>query len=157
MSGFIRVYIEKAKAALGVRTDEQLAGKLGLSKQAIANWRRRGEIPSAIELRFVDAFGSDFAVSDAVKRLATTRENEVVYAGALYVFEKYLRALPAAPSASEWRALGYLFPEIEQALRQRVKQIGFEQETSLTIIEGMMAMIDIGGFPEVSKILGRAR
>jgi transcriptional regulator with XRE-family HTH domain len=54
MDDTVRVLIERAKAAAGVVTDEELGKKLGCSKQAIASWRRRGSVPSSARAKILN-------------------------------------------------------------------------------------------------------
>ena len=117
MSESVRAYIERMKAALRVKTDEELGKRLGYSKQAIANWRRRGRVPAETERELVDAFGVGFAVDQWLKHYSSRREDETVYASTLYAFERFIRSLEVAPTIELRRSLGYIFPEIEFAIR----------------------------------------
>ena len=149
----IRVYIERLKAALGVTTDEEAASKLGISKQAIANWRRRGNVPLEVEIRLVNSFGPDFARSEIAKDVSVLRENEVVYAATLHVYFKIAERPRGKPTFEELRSLGYVFKEIEESIRRKVREISFENENSATLLEIMIALIDAGKIPAVSDLL----
>ncbi|NTF69583.1 bacteriophage CI repressor [Agrobacterium rhizogenes] len=149
----IRVYIERLKAALGVTTDEEAASNLGISKQAIANWRRRGNVPLEVEIRLVNSFGPDFARSEIAKDVSVLRENEVVYAAALHAYFKIAERLGGKPTFEQLRSMGYLFKDIEENIRKKVREISFENENSSTLLEIMIALLDAGKMPLVSDSL----
>ena len=149
----IRVYIERLKAALGVTTDEEAASKLGISKQAIANWRRRGSVPLEVEIRLVNSFGPDFARSEIARDVSVLRENEVVYATTLHVYFKIAERPGGKPTFEELRSLGYIFKEIEGSIRSIVREVSFENENSVTLLEIMIALVDAGKIPAVSDLL----
>ena len=152
----IRVYIERLKVALGVRSDEQLGVKLGVSKQTIASWRRRGKLPLDAETRIVDAFGPGLAYSSALRHIAGLREDETVYAVALMAYEQFIGSLDAPPDLRMRRALGYLFPKVVETVRREVRNSGFELENSLTMIEIFSAVLRAGKLPAVTQILQRS-
>jgi hypothetical protein len=156
MSEPVRVYIERVKAALGVTTDEEMGNRLGLSKQTIASWRRRNKIPLEVEARLVSAFGPDFAYSDLTKEITTLRENEVVFASALYAYSRFERRLDRRLTLSERVSLGYLFKEVEKLLRAKVRQIGFEFENSESLLEILIALIDAGKIESLEETLERS-
>ncbi len=149
----ILIYIQNLKHLTGTRSDEELGKKLGFSKQAIANWRRRGEIPASTERKLVDAFGPEFASNSASTRVASIREDEVCNATALYVYERLLRRHPEGLTLPLRRSIGYLFPSIVAAIRSALRKEGFEGEDSLSMIEMLMGIIDWELIPEVQKLL----
>lgn len=152
-----RIYIERMKDALKVRTDEELGGKLGYSKQAIANWRKRNVIPSEVSSRMADAFGINFAIDDIQRTVLEIRENEVVYAVALFAYERCIKELGRAPTIYDRRALGYLFPSLVYAVRSEVRRIGFEGENGPSMIELLTVLVEHKHLKEVEDILRNAR
>lgn len=47
------IEIEKLKAVVGAKSDSDLARELGLSRYAVAKWRKKGAIPPAYDLLFL--------------------------------------------------------------------------------------------------------
>jgi transcriptional regulator with XRE-family HTH domain len=152
MNENIRVYIEKAKAALGVRTDEELASKFGYSKQAVAAWRRRAKIPTEVELQLIDAFGTDLAFSNTFKHAYDRREYETVNAASLYYFEKLIERHISNPTLSQRISMGYLLPRVQDEITKIVRDIGFEQETSRTMLDILINLIDSGRIMELRDL-----
>lgn len=155
MSESIRVYIERLKSACEAVTDQELADKLGYSKQAIASWRRRGNVPVTAELKIVEALGPGFARSPNIRGVALMREREVVDAVSLFVCERFILSLKNPPSIKTRRSLGYLFQEIQGAIRNEVRDIGFEYENSLTMLDVLMALVSTNQLPSIQPILAR--
>ncbi|WP_234624768.1 helix-turn-helix domain-containing protein [Agrobacterium vitis] len=151
----VRVYIERVKAALGVTTDEEAAKSLGISKQAIANWRRRGKIPWEVEIRLINAFGPDFAHNEITREVATNRENDVTYAATLYAFSKFEKDLKRNPTLDERISMGHLFREAESIVREKIREIGFEEETSESVLEILIELIDLKTITKLNNILGK--
>lgn len=151
-----RIYIERMKDALKVRTDEELGGKLGYSKQAIANWRRRDVIPRDISERMADAFGAHFATEDSHRAVLEIRESEVAYAVSLCAYERCLHELGGTPTVHDRRVLGYLFPRLVYAVRSELRSIGFEGENVLSMIELLTALVERKGLKEVEEVLRKA-
>ena len=151
-----RIYIERMKVALSVRTDDELSRKLGYSKQAVANWRKRDTIPVEVSEKMSDAFGPDFALNENQKYLLEMRESEVVYAVALFAYERCLNDLGRNQTTHDRRSFGYLFPSLIQAVRTALRSVGFEQETSLSMIEVLTLLVARKALPEVEEVLVRA-
>lgn len=151
-----RIYIERMKDALNVRTDEELGGKLGYSKQAIANWRRRDVIPKEISSRMADAFGAQLATEDSQRFVLEVRESEVIHAIALFVYERCLRELGRSPTIYDRRELGYLFPRLVHAVGSEVRKIGFEGENALSMIDMLMILVERKALKEVEAVLRKA-
>lgn len=151
-----RIFIERMKVALGVRTDEELSRKLGYSKQAVANWRKRDTIPTDISEKMSDAFGPEFAANEDQKHLLEMRESEVVHAVALFAYERCLKDIGRDQTPHDRRSFGYLFPSLIRAVRTALRNVGFEQENSLSMIELLTALVARKALPEVEEILVRA-
>lgn len=151
-----RIYIERMKDALKVRTDEELGGKLGYSKQAIANWRRRDTIPREISDRMAGAFGPHFATEDSQRFILEMRESEVVHAVALFAYERCLNEIGRAPTTHDRRTLGYLFPSLVYSVRNELRNIGFEGENALSMIDILTALVERKGLKDVEEVLRKA-
>lgn len=151
-----RIYIERMKVALGVRTDEELSGKLGCSKQAVANWRKRNSIPVDVSGKMSDAFGPSFATDENQLYLLELRESEVVHAVALFAYERCLKDLGRDQTLHDRRSFGYIFPSLIVAVRTALRGVGFEQENSLSMIELLTLLVARRALPEVEEVLVRA-
>lgn len=149
-----RIYIERMKNALGARTDEALATKLGYSKQAISSWRTRDTIPDDVARKMCDAFGPDFATDAISYNLAMAREDEVVYAVALHIAATLL-SKEKQKTPELLRSWGNIFPALAQAVRTELRQIGFEQENSLSMIDILQTVADQRGLKSVERVLER--
>lgn len=57
MSGNCSDIIERMKWAAGLKNDTAVAGKLGVTPQAISNCRKKGNIPPDHVVRFAELFG----------------------------------------------------------------------------------------------------
>lgn len=112
-------------------------------------------MPLNAELKIVEALGPEFAHSKNIRSLATMREREVVDAAGLFVYERFLLSLKHPPSIVTRRSFGYLFLEIQDALRREIPKMGFEQENSLTMLDILMAMILTNKISSLKPILAR--
>ncbi|MEM0900305.1 MAG: helix-turn-helix domain-containing protein [Pseudomonadota bacterium] len=54
-------FLDAAKAALSLKTDEDLAKATGVSRQAVANWRSRGKVPAAAQTQLRENYGFDYS------------------------------------------------------------------------------------------------
>ena len=141
MSEPVRVYIERLKAALNVSTDEALAQELGYSKQAIANWRRRGKVPIDAELRITDRYGADLARTPALRNVSTLQEDEIVYGAALLAFEEISAEFDELPSPQRELLKGRVFREIEEFFRKRLAEKNLNYSDHISIIDGILHLV----------------
>ncbi|TXH81903.1 MAG: hypothetical protein E6Q77_07270 [Rhizobium sp.] len=107
----VRVYIERVKAAFGVETDEDLADRIGYSKQAIANWRRRQKVPEKASVVISHLLGPEFAASDTMRFVAEHHENRVRNLSAAFFWREF------------WRIYHQEFPLGLENLHQRMLYI----------------------------------
>lgn len=156
----VRVYIERVKAAFGVVTDEDLAFRLGLSKQAIANWRKRDKIPMNIQLQIAQIFGDDLSFSEKASKLGKFREDEIVYAAAIYAFERNFKILGREPTLRERLSFGFFFDDVEKEIRtylknmmkaRRIVSISID-ETTESILSSIMFAIDKNRIPLIDTV-----
>ena len=61
----VNTKIHQMKRALSVKTNIELAHKLGLSRHSISNWQRRGAIPEKILLKFSQMTGQSIEEADS--------------------------------------------------------------------------------------------
>lgn len=156
MSEPVRVYIERMKAALGAVTDEDLSKSLGISKQAIANWRRREKIPLDIELKMVERFGPDLAHEPLTREFALSRENQIVHATALYIFSYFEKRIGRETSIEEKLALGGIFREVEEQLRSEVRGWGIDEMRPEPFLKTMILHFNRGYFKEIDALFSKA-
>lgn len=155
MAESARVYIERMKSAFGVVTDEALAAKLDLSKQAVANWRRRGRVPDAIQVQLVNIFGPDMAADKVNEMLADAREDDIAYAAAMYAYERANKNHTAPLSLKERLHQGLTFRSVEDAIRDYLRENVFTRTGKITrninkrneeILSEIMSLIDENKF-----------
>lgn len=116
MSEAVRVYIERVKAALTVTTDEELAEKIGYSKQAITNWRRRNGIPHKAELRIVGILGDDFVIRQPSATTGRAKWDDLAHGLAVFAIDQYITHWPRPLSYPYVRAIGRRFDELEDQI-----------------------------------------
>lgn len=120
IAGEVSVYIQRLKAHFRVRTDEQLAAHLGMSKQNIANWRRRGAVPEKVSIRLFKQTG---ILSQAFfENFESVAEGNIVHASVLYSAAAWLKAISRTPTPDEWLLLGEAMEGAIYNLRHRLKQ-----------------------------------
>lgn len=118
MTEDVRVYIERVKAALSVTTDEQLATKLGYSKQAIASWRSRRAVPYKAELRIVGILGEEFSLREPVLGTRKLKWEDTIHGLAIFAIGEYTSHWQRPFSYPQIRAIGRRFDEVEDELRR---------------------------------------
>jgi Bacteriophage CI repressor helix-turn-helix domain len=141
----VRVYIERLKAEYRVRTDEELGALLGYSKQAIANWRRRGVIPASVERKLVATIGPRFAVNPALRKLAERRMNAIASACSIMFWHWFISSLKHRPSATTMLSIAAAEESIRAVARDTADQIWDEGDVFVLVeLIGDM-MIDYTG------------
>jgi transcriptional regulator with XRE-family HTH domain len=110
----VALYIQRLKALLKVRTDEELAERLGMSKQNLANWRRRGAVPA----RTAERIRRDFHIELAEPPRRTRRaEMTAAHALGLMAVTDYVDSLAREPTLEEWQRLGDSYIFLLEAIR----------------------------------------
>ena len=146
------LYIQRLKAAFRVERDDELAEKLGLSKQAVSNWRSRGKVPLRLQQNMLDEHGilyPDWSLEfDAPK-------GDIVYAVALYAYERFLSRQSAPLDAKARRSIGQIFPLIRDVIRKRLEGIAVTGGSAETAISLLTSYLDSGNFTEVDELLSR--
>lgn len=121
----IRVYIERLKDELHVRTDEELAEEIGYSKQAIANWRRRESIPAKAQAMIIERLGPTFALDQYQRAAAERRERTLIFACSMPIFERWAKMLEDRYTAKNLLILDSKYPDavliIKDHIRERVR------------------------------------
>lgn len=116
--GDVSVYIQRLKAHHGVRTDEELARILGMSKQNIANWRRRGAVPEKVRRRLFKESG--VFEPAYFENFQSVAESAVVHSVALFSARTWLAELERDPTLEEWLLLGEALDFATAAIRHRL-------------------------------------
>lgn len=154
VSAAVQLYVSGLKSHFRVKTDEELASKLGLSKQAIANWRSRGKIPLKFQAKMLDEYGilySDWDITYAMP------EGDVIYAVSLYVYERIIRDLEHPIGVETRRTIGQAFPQILRLVAARLKGIGAKGSSADTLISLSLAYVDSGQFGELEQLISELR
>ena len=110
----VLIYIHRLKEFFDVKRDDELSEKLGLSKQAISNWRARGKVPLKFQQSMLDRHGFGYVEwSVAYSPLLS----DVTYAVSVYCCHQCLKKAGEA-DAKTWRNIGQVFPEVLKAVGQ---------------------------------------
>lgn len=126
----VRVYIERAKAALNVETDEELAKRIGYSKQAIASWRSRKKIPQKAGIVLSRLLGPEFSIDDDSKWVREYSERRIIQLSiGLFWREFWLHFDTCYPDGLDnlHRALQYVSSDIDQMSEDLTTIIRSEQ------------------------------
>jgi hypothetical protein len=146
LSANVELYIQALKSHFGVRTDEELAGKVGLSKQAIANWRSRGRVPLRFQQRMLDEQGIRYSDWDYQFE---SPDGDIIYAVAFYAAQKLLGD---QTSPDRLRTVGQVFPQIVKAVTKRLKGISTQEGSAESVIELLTTYVDSGRFEEIEQL-----
>ncbi|WP_159585854.1 helix-turn-helix domain-containing protein [Chelativorans xinjiangense] len=148
----VALYIQRLKMAFDVKRDDELAEKLGLSKQAVSNWRSRGRVPLRVQQHMLDQHGIRY--TDWNLEFDATK-GDIVYAVALYAYERYLSQRDRPLDARTRRAIGQVFPVLRDAIAKRLEGIAATAGSAETMISLLTSYLDNGRFTEVDELLSR--
>ncbi len=82
------IFLKNLKKYLSVRSDQELADKLGVAKSTVSSWRQRDAVPMALILQYQAHLPANEA-NDWDKDTLYFRHTEVRDAVSLYLFQKY--------------------------------------------------------------------
>jgi Bacteriophage CI repressor helix-turn-helix domain len=150
MDESVRLYIERVKDALDIVTDEDLASELGYSKQAIANWRRRGVIPEKARERITSIAGPHFATSGWQMLLHEQREKIILYACLSKIFSKVNDAFEGGLTSTQYVQLTSKFHDLEVAILGYVRSREYHRWPEQAVIESLWEKIDTDRMLEVT-------
>lgn len=71
----VAAYLERVKAAAGVRSDAALATVLGVSKPTISSWRQRGSVPHTAQAAIFRGFG--FALDEETEASLSRQSDDL--------------------------------------------------------------------------------
>lgn len=153
--------IERMKVLYGVKTDEELARKLGIGKSTVAAWRRRNSIPASVREKIAQQFGAASAFGFFGESWQGVRYLDNVHAVALHIYEE-LRTRISFPDSHNhrlWRFrwLGCLFEQIEDALRSHIRTELAEVETGEPLISRCIEDYEAGKIEAIETLFGRGR
>lgn len=146
----VRVFIERAKAALSIETDEQLASELGYSKQTIANWRRRGAVPEKAQERIAQIAGPEFVHNEWRQMSLERREKTILYALLANVFSRLLEGYGTKLTPENLAKLGMAFSDLETGLLGHIRDIAFYGKPEAEIIRRLLDRLDDDRMIEVA-------
>lgn len=153
----VRVYIERAKAALSIDTDEQLASQLGYSKQTVANWRRRGAVPEKARERIAHIAGPEFALNDWRQISLEQREKTILYACLANVFSRLLEEFGTKLTPENLAKLGVPFSNLEMGLLAHIRDMRFHGVAEADVIRRLLDRLDDDRMIEVSWFFNNVR
>lgn len=112
----VSLYIQRLKAHFAVRTDEELAGILKMSKQNLANWRRRGTVPDKLTARMYNEYGLFW--QELVENPATETIANAVHGAAIQVMVRNGYVPGVNATSEEWLRAGRALTATLEMLRE---------------------------------------
>jgi hypothetical protein len=137
----------------GASSDRELAERIGVSKQTISAWRRRGAIPHKAEMALGELFGPDVVGSSFARHVFTTRERRILQAVFLRLYDDRRQQGSAPENSSSRLRWANLFAEVESELREKLREYGFIEETRAgavsfreeqAVVAFLLALIEAG-------------
>lgn len=152
--------VDWLKRLYGVEQDQQLARILGATKSAVANWRRRGDVPAWVAARYLADFPAErqlvMAEDEGMKRWAL--EASDVYAVVAEIIER--RPLPRWPSSDPESTVlnaafrGKVFADLVDAVSRHIA-LKVQDSTSVEVIARCLADFESGAIEGVERTLLR--
>jgi transcriptional regulator with XRE-family HTH domain len=149
----IAEYIVSLKRITASKTDADLADKIGVARQTVTSWRRRGSIPLSVELKIADIYGPDAAFSPEFRYAVSAREERAISCFFLMIFAEQAKIgeLQSNPERFEnWAAAIELNRDY---VRKILREIGFLTEESWPMIAVLKHTFDVGLMPELEVSL----
>jgi transcriptional regulator with XRE-family HTH domain len=137
-------YLDVLRRLAGASSDAELAEKLGIAKQTISSWRRRGTVPSK----------SQQAFARQLRYWKESREWQLVLAVMLATFDINKAGgtpLPFSEYVKWGAALSHSEDGIRSALRKLEAATGRDRDPAL--VEMMMVMLRAGNVPGVTEAI----
>jgi hypothetical protein len=150
MNEHVRVFIERLKAALLIETDEELASRIGYSKQAIANWRRRGAVPNKARTKIAQLAGPEFAADEWEQLRHVQREKAILYACLPRIFARLTSTYPQPLAAHDFAKLGMQFNDLEEGLLSHIRDEASHGASEVEIIQRLWERLDDDKLIEVA-------
>lgn len=147
-------YIETLRRLTGATTDAELAERLGVAKQTISSWRRRGSVPAKSQQAFAAQLGPEAIVDPALRYWKESREWQLVLAVMLATFDinrPSRRTLDFGEYVKWGEALSHSEEAIRAALRKLQSAAGKDDPAALA--EMMLVMIRAGKVPELQHAI----
>jgi len=146
-------YLGELRRLAGAGDDAELADKLGIAKQTISSWRRRGAVPSKAQQAIADKLGPEALADPALRFWKESREWQLVLAVMLatYDINSGRTAAPFAEYVKWGAALAHSEDRIRSALRQLATVAGRDRDAAL--VEMMLVMVRAGNVPGVEEAI----
>lgn len=159
MNDTVSEHIDRMKVLYGVKEDQELAEKLGASKSAVANWRRRNAIPASVKEKVARQFGAVSVLGFFGEAWQGVRYLDNVHAVALHIYEDLRDRIMFDSSERLWRFRwwGCTFEEIEAGLRDHIRKELAEVETGEPLISRCIADYEAGKIEAIETLFGRGR
>jgi len=152
-------FIDQIKSLYGAATDQALAERLGSTKSAIANWRRRGAIPASVQQQVAKEYGPFADGTFQEESLGHIRYYDAPRGLALYVYDRERETMKLGSKNPHrtygWR--GYVFGDIERVLRFHIRDRLADVEIGDPLMERCISDIDRRVIPELEKLLAQVR
>lgn len=147
-------YLDVLRRLAGASSDAELAEKLGIAKQTISSWRRRGTVPSKSQQAFARQLGPEALADPALRYWKESREWQLVLAVMLATFDINKAGgtpLPFSEYVKWGAALSHSEDGIRSALRKLEAATGRDRDPAL--VEMMMVMLRAGNVPGVTEAI----
>lgn len=121
----IDLYIDNLKRLAGVKSDSELARRVGVSKQAIAAWRRRESVPLVQQSIFTALYGPEAAFDEDIGYTATMRERVAILSAFLRIFDQHRDILDPADKKQAYETWAEVLLSFETDMQQIVRSGGW--------------------------------
>lgn len=149
--------ISQLKQLYGAATDDALAKRLGSTKSAVANWRRRGAIPAAVQQQVAKEYGPFAPGTFLEESIEHIRLFDLPRGLALYVYDRERDNFRAAhPSAERYSWWGFIVGDVERILRRYIREhLAGADEAEL--MKRCLHDIERRSIPDLEKLLAQLR
>ncbi len=149
----VNEYLDTLKQLTGVNSDVQLAERIGVAKQTISTWRRRGNVPLSVELRLADELGPEASFSNEFRYAHTSRERQAILAVFLSLYDANKGRCDPVENRDRYLKWSQAFLHCEGEITDAIRKIGFVSQDSFTMAEMIRTLIERGGLPSVAHAL----
>jgi hypothetical protein len=121
----IELYIDRLKLLTGATSDTELAESIGVAKQTISSWRRRGTVPTSKQYFLTSLLGPEAAFYPEVGYATTARERQVVLAAFLELFDRLRERHDPSHNARRYSDWAQALLNFEDDLQKVIRATGF--------------------------------
>ena len=157
MATNVEIAIKQLKQLYGVATDQALAERLGSTKSAVANWRRRGAIPASVQQQVAKEYGPFAPGTFSEEPLEHVRYFDVPRGLSLYVYDRERANFKSeADAVGRYAWWGFIVGDIERVLRRHIRErLGGVDVDELT--RRCLSDIDRRAIPDLESLLAQLR